>query len=59
MRSLKLAIQAQYEQALDLFDQHQYAQALALFKDCLAQNPADPILALYIERCQKYHPELV
>jgi predicted ATPase/class 3 adenylate cyclase len=54
LREQKLAIQDDFRDALLLYKAGEFPRAGQLFRDCLGRCPADPISAIYVERCQTF-----
>lgn len=48
----KLATKSIFEEARLLYQQQKFEEAAALFHECLAQNPRDRVVRIYLNRCQ-------
>ncbi|MDY7012364.1 MAG: adenylate/guanylate cyclase domain-containing protein [Cyanobacteriota bacterium] len=48
----KLATKPAFERAWLHFQEGNYQKAAQLFEDCLAQNPGDRVVRIYLERCR-------
>ncbi len=54
IRDKKLATKDIFEQGWLLYQSQNYFDALPLFQKCLAKNPTDKIIQIYIERCENF-----
>lgn len=53
IKELKLATEQAFSNAWVLFQKGDFAEANLLFKECLEKYPADPVVRIYVDRCQK------
>ena len=47
----KAATAHRFQEAWHLFQQQSFPQAQGLFEECAAQNPLDPAIQVYLDRC--------
>jgi hypothetical protein len=52
-KARKLATQTVFEKALIHYYQQNFMEATSLFTECLNHNPEDPVVQIYLKRCEQ------